>query len=127
VTLVPKHRFTRIVALLWLFSCLALLLLTLLRHDLHANERSGMVMMVPVYFLCFPSGHIALIAITKLKLALYLSAGFSPSILSEAAFLWTFTVMLGYLQWFVLLPWLTRKCGQLSGALFGPRRAPPFD
>lgn len=118
MTLFPRHPLSRVAAALWLFACLALLVLTLLQTNLHANERSALAIMVPLYFLGFPSGHIALVAINKIKLALYLNAGFEPSILSECLYLWTFTVILGYAQWFIVLPWLSRKCWQLCGALF---------
>ena len=118
----PRHPVTRIAAIAWLSVCLAFLAMTLLQHSLYANERSALAVMVPVYFFSFPVGHIALTIISKIKLALYLSAEFSPSILSEGVFLWTLSVVLGYVQWFVMLPWLTRKCWQLSGALFRSRR-----
>lgn len=121
MTLLPRHPVTRIAAKLWLLTCLAFLVMTLLQHSLYANERSALAVMVPVYFISFPFGHIALIAISKIKLALYLSNEFSPSILSEGVFLWTFTTLLGYLQWFVLLPWLSRKCWQFSAVLFRQR------
>jgi hypothetical protein len=127
MTLLPRHRVTRLVAIIWLWVCLACLALTLLQNNLYANERSALAVMVPVYFLSFPGGQIALIAISKIKLALYFSAGFSPSILSEGVFLWTFTVILGYLQWFVLLPWVSRICWRLSTALFRSHRAQNLD
>jgi len=109
---------SRVAAALWFLACLAFLLLALLQRDLHANERSALAIMVPVYFLSFPFGHIALLAIAKIKLALYMNAGFEPSILAECLYLWTFMVVLGYLQWFIVLPWLTRKCWQLCSVLF---------
>ena len=96
-------------------------MLTLLQTNLYANERSALAVMVPLYFLGFPSGHIALVAINKIKLALYLNNGFEPSILSECLYLWAFTVILGYAQWFIVLPWLSRKCWQLCGVLFNRR------
>lgn len=114
----PRHPVSRTAATLWLLACVALLVLTLLQHKLYANERSALAILVPVYFLGFPSGHIAVVAISKIKLALYLNAGFEPSILSECLYLWTFTVVLGYAQWFMVLPWFSRKCGQLCGMPF---------
>ncbi|MEQ1775880.1 MAG: hypothetical protein ABL891_19050 [Burkholderiales bacterium] len=123
MTLLPKHPITRVVAILWLSVCLAVLALALLQNSLYAEERSALAMLVPVYFLGFPCGHIALLAVNKIKLALYLSAGFSPSVLSECVFLWTFTIVLGYVQWFIVLPALSRKCWRLSRALFNPHSA----
>jgi hypothetical protein len=122
MTLLPQHPASRIAAALWLLACLALLAMTLLQHDLYANERSALAMMVPIYFLGFPSAHIALLIIARIKLALYMNAGFEPAILFECLSLWTLTVVLGYVQWFVLLPWLARKCRQFSGMLFEQNR-----
>jgi hypothetical protein len=99
----------------------ALFIMTLLQRGLYADDRSALATLVPVYFLSFPCGHLALMAVNKIKLALYWSAEFSPGILAEGVFLWTFTVVLGYAQWFILLPWLSRKCLQLSRTLFNRR------
>ena len=108
MTLLPKHPIARVAALLWLLACLIFLLLALLQPKMYADERSALAMLVPVYFLAFPTGHVALLAVNKLKLHWYLSTGFSPDIPTECILLWTFIVLLGYLQWFVLLPWLAR-------------------
>ena len=101
MTLFPKHPLSRCAAALWLLACLTFLLLTLLQRD-------ALAMLVPVYFLAFPSGHIAVLAISKIKLTLYLNSGFEPSVLSECIYLWTFMVVLGYVQWRLLLPWVSR-------------------
>ncbi len=122
MTLIPTHPITRVVALCWLLACLAFLLLTLLRHDLYAGERGALTLLVPVYFLAFPFGHVALLAVGKIKLWLYLQNGADPSLLSEALALWTLTVLLGYMQWFMLLPWLSRRCWQCFSAQIPPWR-----
>ena len=115
--LFPLHAVSRIAAMLWTSACLVLLVITLLQSDLYSNERSALAMIVPVYFLAFPSGHIAVVAIAKLKLALYMSTGFEPSILAECVMWWTLAVVLGYVQWFMLLPWVARKCWQWCSTL----------
>ena len=129
MSLVPRHAATRVLAALWLLACLAVLLLTLLKHELYANQRSALTQLVTVYFLGFPSTHIGVVASAKIKLDWYLHARFEPSILSEAVFLWTLMVALGYAQWFVVLPWISRKCWALCNALFcrrgGSRREKP--
>jgi len=68
--------------------------------------------------LSFPLGHVGVIAGIALRLELYLKFNFVPSILSEGLYLWTALTMLGYLQWFVLLPLVAQKCRQLSDFLF---------
>ena len=118
MTLVPRQPALRVLAALWLLTCLAVLLLTLLKHELYANQRSALTQLVTVYFLGFPSIHIAVLASAKIKLDWYLHARFEPSILSESVFLWTLMVALGYAQWFVVLPWISRKCWGLCNALF---------
>ena len=118
MTLLPRHPASRIAATLWLLACVAFLLWTLLKPDLYTEERSALSRLVAVYFLGFPSAHIAVMAVGKIKLALYLNAGFEPSILSECLSLWTAMVVLGYFQWFILLPWLARKLWHTCNAFF---------
>lgn len=129
MTFIPRHRASRVLAALWLLACVAVLLLTLLKHELYANQRSALTQLVTVYFLGFPSTHIAVLASAKIKLDWYLHARFEPSILSECVFLWTLMVALGYVQWFVVLPWISRKCWGLCNALLyrsgGARREKP--
>ncbi len=118
MSLLPKHPASRIAALLWLLACVAFLMWTLLKPDIYVEERSALSRLVPVYFLGFPSAHIAVVAIGKIKLALYLNARFEPSILSECLSLWTTMVVLGYFQWFILLPWLARKLWRTCNTFF---------
>jgi len=54
----------------------------------------------------------------RIRLELFLELDFVPSILSEGLYLWAALTVLGYLQWFVLLPLIARKCRQLSDFLF---------
>jgi len=77
---------------------------------------------VPLYFLSFPFGHAGLMASIEIKLALYLNGATAPSILAEGLFLWTWFAVLGYVQWFLLLPWLSRKCQRLFDYLFNRGR-----
>src|SRR5882672_10812752 len=121
MTLFPRHPLSRIVAVLWALACLAIFAAALLRPDLYANQRTALAGLVPVYFLSFPLGHAAVMACIRLKLALYLEFDFVPGILSECVFLWCCMTVLGYVQWFVLLPWLTRRCWRLSAMLFNRR------
>ena len=64
------------------------------------------------------------LAINRLKLELYLGNEFVPDILSEGLLLWTSLTVLGYVQWFVLLPFISRGIRQLCGA-YAARRAAP--
>lgn len=41
-----------------------------------------------------------------------------PGIFTEGLLLWALLTLFGYVQWFVLLPWLARKSRQLTDFLF---------
>ncbi len=121
MTFLPKHRLSRIAAALWLMTCVALLLVTLSKQYLHADERSALTPLrhlVPVYFLGFPSSHLAVVAASKIKLALYFRGEVAPSLFSECVSLWIGMVTLGYVQWFILLPWVSGRCWQACNTLF---------
>ena len=118
MTFFPRHPVMRLVATAWLLASVVMLTFTLLRPDISGNGRSALVYLTPLYWLSFPLGHVGVIAGIELRLRLYLDFNFVPSILSEGLYLWTALTMLGYLQWFVLLPLVARKCRQLSDFLF---------
>jgi hypothetical protein len=117
VILLPQHAFTSRVAVLWVLACVAILLVMLSHSGVPGDSRSGLEILVPLYFLSFPLGHIGLMAGIEVKLALYVKGEPLPGILHEGLFLWTSMTVLGYAQWFLLLPWLARKCRQLSDFL----------
>jgi hypothetical protein len=116
--LVPRHPALRIVATLWLLASLVLLVVTLLRPDVHGSDRAALAYLTPLYWLSFPLGHLGVLAGIQLRLELYLTLKFVPSILAEGLYLWTALTVLGYIQWFVLLPWIAGGCRRLSRFLF---------
>jgi hypothetical protein len=118
VTLLPRHRVTRLAATVWLLASLVLLTVTLLRPDVYGSERVALVYLTPLYWLSFPLGHVGVLAGIQVRLELYLAFKFVPSILAEGLYLWTALTVLGYFQWFVLLPWIVGGCRQLSRFLF---------
>jgi len=118
MTLFPRQPVMRLVATAWLLASVLLLTFTLLRPDISGNDRAALVYLTPLYWLSFPLGHIGVIAGIRIRLELYLDFNFVPSILSEGLYLWAALTALGYLQWFVLLPLIARKCRQLSDFLF---------
>ena len=117
MTLLPKHRASRRVAALWLLACAASLVLMLLRLGLNGDDRNALTMLVPMYFLSLPLGHAGLMVGIDIRTALYV-AGTTPGILAEGLFLWLVLGLLGYAQWFLLLPLVARKCQQLLHFLF---------
>ncbi len=115
--LFPRHPVLRVVATVWLLVSAVLLVVTLLRPEIGLNERAALSSLMPLYFLSLPLGHLGLLALGKLKLELYVTSHFVPSIFSEGLLLWAALTVLGYLQWFVLLPWVSRKCRLLADFL----------
>jgi hypothetical protein len=116
--LFPRHPALRIVATLWLLASLVLLVVTLLRPDVHGSDRAALVYLTPLYWLSFPLGHLGVMAGIRLRLELYLGYNMVPSVFAEGLFLWAALTMLGYLQWFVLVPWVAHGCRRLSRFLF---------
>ena len=114
---IPRHPILRVVATLWLLAAMVLLLVTLLRPEIQANDRAALSSLVPLYFLSLPLGHVGLLAVNHIKLDLYVTSQAVPGIFSEGLMLWTALAVLGYLQWFVLLPWIARLCRRLAGFL----------
>lgn len=98
---------------------------TLLRPDIGGNGRDALVYLTPLYWLSFPLGHAAVMAGIQIRLELYLSHDFVPSVLAEGLYLWTLLTLLGYAQWFLLFPWISRKCWQLSNRFFHRQRQSP--
>src|SRR5688500_7755368 len=97
----------------WLLVAVVLLAVTLLRPEMQANERTALASLVPLYFLSFPLGHAGVMALTSLKVELYVGHGYELGILTEGLLLWSLLTVLGVLQWFVLLPWAARKSRRL--------------
>jgi hypothetical protein len=118
VALFPRHPALRIVATLWLLASLVLLVVTLLRPDVHGSDRAALVYLTPLYWLSFPLGHLGVMAGIRLRLELYLSYNIVPSVFAEGLFLWSVLTVLGYSQWFLLLPWVAQGCRRLSRFLF---------
>lgn len=118
MNLFPRHPVLRIAAMLWLLAAVALLLVTLLRPEIQANERAGLSSLVPLYFLSLPLGHLGVLALGWLKVELYVSYQFVPGLFAEGLMAWALLAVLGYAQWFVLVPWLAGQCRRLAGLPF---------
>jgi hypothetical protein len=118
VTLVPRHPVLRAAAAAWLLVAVVLLVVTLLRPEMQADERTALASLVPLYFLSFPLGHVGVMGLSRLKLELYAGSGYTLGMHEESLLLWIALTMLGWLQWFVLLPWLARMARQATDFLF---------
>jgi hypothetical protein len=108
----------RAAATAWLLVAVVLLVVTLLRPEMQAAERTALASLVPLYFLSFPLGHVGVMALSRLKLELYAGSGYTLGMHEEGLLLWIALTLLGWLQWFVLLPGLARKARQATDFLF---------
>ena len=122
MTFFPRHPVLRIAATAWLLAAVVMLTATLLRPELYGNDKAALVWLTPLYWLSFPLGHAGVMAGIWIRVELYVGPQFVPSVLAEALYLWSVMSVLGYLQWFVLLPLISRMCWQLSRALFDKGR-----
>jgi hypothetical protein len=116
MTFLPRRRYLRIAAAIWLAAALVVLVAMLLRPELRADERSALSSLVPLYFMSFPLGHVGLEAIIRLRVELYVASGFVPGIFPEGVWLWALLTVAGYLQWFALLPMITTGIRRLVRA-----------
>lgn len=113
----PRHPASRRLAALWLLACVASLVVMLVRLGLNGGDRTALTTLVPMYWLSLPLGHAGVMAGIDIRTALYL-AGTPPGILAEGLYLWLALGVIGYGQWFLLLPLAVRKGQQLLHFLF---------
>lgn len=115
--MLPRHSASRRIAALWLLACLAMLVVMLLRPGLYDGDRNALSTLVPLYWMSLPLSHVGVMAGIDIRTALYV-AGAAPGIPAEGLFMWLVLAVLGYVQWFLLLPLIARKCQQLLQFLF---------
>jgi hypothetical protein len=125
MTVFPRHPVLRVVAAAWLLGAVVMLAATLLRPDVWGNDRAALVWLTPLYWLSFPLGHAGVMAGIWIRVELYVGPHVVPSVFVEGLYLWSVLTVLGYFQWFVLLPWMSRKCWQLSRAIFDKSHRAP--
>ena len=115
-SLFPRHRVLRIAAVIWLVLAAALLVVMLLRPEMQAGERRALSVLMPLYFMSLPLGHAGLLAVGRLKVELYWNNEFVPAVFTEGMVLWILLMLLGYVQWFLLLPMISGRIRRLGHA-----------
>ena len=90
----------------WIVLIGVILLITLYGFDGRPNSDIGVVLAWTGLFLSFPSG--LLVPLTHVILYEIFSVGLATSYVS-LTFDWAGFAVLGYMQWFVFLPWLVKK------------------
>jgi hypothetical protein len=104
----------RLPLLAWLLLCVVTLVITLLASSPTGGRNDiGLFFIGCMIVLTFPSG-LGIIGLAALLIEVQsrtgvMTIGVIGSNYFGFIFLWTLLVSIGYLQWFVLLPWLWRK------------------
>jgi len=105
----PRTTKFRVVLVLWLIACVAVLVQSYIERN---TSEQGMVLSFFMIGLTFPSGY-AFVLFVFAPIFKFLEAqevhflnerGFTPLLI-----VWLLFGTVGYLQWFVLIPWLARK------------------
>ena len=122
MTLIPRHRAARYAAAFWVLACLLSLAAFLIHPGVESNSKTALAVLVPLYLIGAPISHAAMLAVIDIRLQIYLDDGTVLSVLTEGLAFWAFLAVLGYLQWFVLLPWLARLLQRLLARLLSPSR-----
>ncbi|MBI1965251.1 MAG: hypothetical protein HYV99_04065 [Betaproteobacteria bacterium] len=122
MTLIPRHRAARYAAAFWVLACLLSLAAFLMHPGVESNSKTALAMLVPLYLTGMPVSHAAMLAVIDIRLRIYLDDGTVLSVLAEGLGFWAFLAVSGYLQWFVLLPWLARLLARLLRLLLNPSR-----
>lgn len=108
----PRSLIARTLVTLWLAACLAVLV----DHFVDRNLPEADLFVIRVHFLTFPGGYALAGSIGIIFKLLYdnfgivVPGGFIPSLI-----MWPFFVAVGYVQWFVLIPWIYRKLRKSLG------------
>lgn len=113
MSLLPRHRLARYAAAAWALACAASLAVFLLHPAAAAGGRTALATLVPLYLAGMPASHAAMLATIEIRTRVYVESGANLGVINEGLALWTMLAVLGYLQWFVLLPWLARGVQRL--------------
>ena len=96
----PQSSLGRFVVVLWIALSLGLLIFACVQLDVHDMPIALTWLLLA---LNFPSSILSALLVAAISSALP-AIGFTSTLL-----LWMIFTMVGYLQWFVLLPWIWRK------------------
>ena len=111
---VPTSLVGRVLLSVWLLLCVAVLAFAFFQRGVHDMPVAA------TWFMMLLSAPIGFVAVAL--------AGYGTSLLTEAAGLpyepfvnflplWVVAVCVGYLQWFIVLPWLARKVLRVRSSL----------
>lgn len=101
-----------IIRILWLLAAVTVLVITLYLYDPKTAKDADLLLLYGMLALAFPSGFLVAAFVALLSYVEEVSgvplinAVYGRAIIT---LIWLFFVVVGYIQWFGLLPWLVRK------------------
>ncbi|MEW6291409.1 MAG: hypothetical protein AB1545_16345 [Thermodesulfobacteriota bacterium] len=103
----------KLLKIIWVLSSVAVIALTFLRYDPNSVSDIGIFLVYGMLFLAFPlslvvAGLFALAVLLQEQLRMPILDLISSNYVGFSV-MWLAFFAVGYLQWFVLLPWLWRK------------------
>ena len=103
----------KVLKLMWFACCIAILAVTLSHDASGPTNDIGIFLAYTMLFLTFPAGCIV-VGVIVLLVVLKEQLGFPLIDMLDKQYIgfsvtWFAFLAVGYLQWFVLLPWLWRK------------------
>jgi hypothetical protein len=111
ITLVPKSLVGKVLATVWLMSCVAVLVFGFVQRDIHDMPIAFTWFL---FFLSFPIGSVAVAAVGYLTGAVTMELGLNYYPFWNELPMWVTGVIVGYLQWFVVVPLIARGFKRLA-------------
>lgn len=102
----PRSLTGRLVLGMWLAAASGLLAFAYVQRDIHDMPVAFLWLMI---FLTFPLGVIGSVAVGAVSATIFSSLGFGYQPFLEMAAYWCVLVVLGYVQWFILVPAVVRR------------------
>jgi hypothetical protein len=107
MTVIPRSWLVRALAALWMLLCFSVLVFAWVQRSIHDTDIAFAYLML---FLTFPSGYILAAVIGFLFYAFYEAWGIVvPGGFINNLVAWLMLVVVGYLQWIILIPWCFRR------------------
>jgi len=118
---------SKVLKTLWVLCSVAVLAVTLVRYDHGPASDIGVFLVYAMLFLAFPvsllvAGLFSLMALFQEQFGVPLLDLIDSNYMGFVV-MWLTFFLAGYVQWFVLLPWLWRKWRNRRSRSASPRRA----
>jgi hypothetical protein len=111
--MIPRSFIGRCLAIIWLLACIALLVSAFKQQHIHDMPEAVIPLLVA---LSFPIGYFVVIVAGLAWAGASATLHLTYHPFRDLIPIWVPVVVLGYLQWFVLVPWLFRKLRKPSQA-----------